>query len=173
MDDYSKSPFRFFDHLPTGEGERCYKRGYDTERRIIKWVGGMGGTVKHLASDGVYNNGYDVSIITAAGRPLKWEIKMNAGIDRTGASYETFFCETEHAGGDRPGWMKSGTGCSHFVILNESTGELHFFDRNELKAYVMGSAGRRARHNGCEGRLVGWTDVEAGYRFTFKLGEEN
>jgi hypothetical protein len=167
---YNATPFKFYDRLEEGEGEQFYDRGYAAERAFVKWAGGMGGTVRHLSAEGLYNAGYDVTISsTTTGKEWRFEVKSNLGADKHGNPYETFFCETLHGGGDQPGWMKAGSGCSHFVILNESTGYLHFFDRHDLKAHVSGNAARKSFKNNCEGRLVGWDSVEAGFKLKLKM----
>jgi len=165
---YEETPFRWYDSLPPGEGERAWWQGCEGEAAAADALRRSGWKVTNMNAEGSHFLGYDLLIQKEGKRPIRAEVKTQAGRYKDGSPCPTWFCELEAGNGKPADWRRPGAETTHIFALNREQGTINIFDRNILKGATM--SGRITRHNGCPGRLVPWQDRDSGWILSVAVG---
>ena len=161
---YGETPFRWYDALSDGEGERAWWQGQEGEEQVAAAMRRLGWKVTNINWQGSHYLGYDLLIEKAGKKPILAEVKTQAGRYKDGAPCPTWFCELEAANGKPADWRRAAAATTHLFAFNKALDTINVFDRTQLKAATM--SGRITHHNGCPGRLVEWQDANSGWIVT-------
>lgn len=152
--------------ITNAEAHRIWEQGAEGERKIESLFRHHGWDVENINEKGLYNEGYDL-IVQKGDKKLFIECKTQAGARHAGTMwewpYDTFFCETHHAGGSPSGWCRPDNHITtHFAVLNLWDKTLYIFDRNCLVQLTASPLNERYK-DGCRGKLIRWRDEKAGF----------
>jgi len=146
--------------LHTALGQKAMKDGKAAERRFFQSFNTM--PIEWIAEDSdKLLAGHDFVL---NGR-TRVELKSNAGVDATGAAYDTVCVETITRGGNLVGWKQKKADL--VVFVNRATWEAYIYDAFQLKAYSY-SRPTFARHEALCFTMP-WIEPGAGFKQMVQL----